>query len=69
MGTSLSGPRRGKHAYVAGLPGFYVVNPGTNIAVGAFLERQAAEQHVKKLEADYPFDHAALVIVELSDEF
>lgn len=60
--------RRGHKSYVAGLPGFYVVNPTTNIGSRRYSTRAAAEREIQRVYADYPRDHSELVVVEIDDD-
>jgi hypothetical protein len=57
--------RRGINAYVAELPGFYVVNPTTNIAVSGWPTHEEAERDIVARDARYPDDAVKLTVVRL----
>ena len=61
-----SSARRGLPGYAAGCPGFYVVNPRTNIAVAVHASRENAEADGASRDAAYPNDGLKLVVVEVS---
>lgn len=58
--------RRGLNGYVAGVPGFYVVNPRTNIAVSAWATRESAEKDAATRDARYPDDQLKLAVVRIA---
>lgn len=58
--------RRGNAAWVAGLPGFYVVNPETWISNSRpFTTRAAAEKRIAEIDAAYPGTPGVLRVVEI----
>jgi hypothetical protein len=60
--------RRGINAYGAGLPGFYVVNPQTNIAVSRWDFREDAERDAAERDARYPEDRLKLIVVRVASD-
>lgn len=63
---NLVGPRRGERDYVNGVPGFYVVNPRTNISNHPrFRSRLKAGEYLGRLHAKYPNDPDVQVVIEL----
>jgi hypothetical protein len=57
--------RRGLDAYVADLPGFYVVNERTNICVAGYATEAEATGHIAALDEKYPDDYGGLKVVEV----
>lgn len=57
--------RRGLYAYVAGLPGFYVVNPKTSIAVSRWDDQEDAERDAAERNAIPPPAPDPLIVHKL----
>lgn len=64
--VTLHGPRRGLKDYVNGTPGFYIVNPRTNISNHRrFGTKREAEANLRHLEAKLDSDPGVQVVVEI----
>jgi hypothetical protein len=63
---TLAGPRRGLKDYVDGTPGFYVVNPNTNISNHPrFRSRLKAKEYLGNLNAKYGSDPNVQIVIEI----
>lgn len=64
--TMLDGPRRGLSAYANGTPGFYIVNPRTNISNHRrFGSRREAEANLRHLETKMGCEPGVQVVIEI----